>query len=456
VSNTQLPKLSSRGSWIRSVAVIVFLSVFSPISTSVTEARAVEPLQPVVDCSSTPQVACIEAIYLVNSDGDKIRAVLTGRVSAETRTYAPDSVLRAEWQEYSFKGVKFGGNSGGLFIPRVFYFPLGNKDCFYDPCVEGGEYFEFALSPTWLNGRSSDTPLSLPFRSSNRACGLKSNPSLCYPVDLFSTSSTFEFHVRTPSTFKTITSTGRGVQDFSISEAGEVVTTSGAIYKRVIVRAQPIVYSSYGLFGADIEEYAHYETDRFVFWLWGESDRRMRTLGRCFQTPKLSVVSNIFHAAFPQWDAKEESIFVNVAGPHYKSDGSVNYGLIQVKVSSALASCLWNVDIKSRVDAKVSVTYETSESEKVQTSSSRLVGNEFVLTISGVTFSSPTIRVKLVQGTATPASTSISSSRSSTISSETTTSAIKLTKMTIKCRKSKKIREFTAVKPRCPKGWTRS
>lgn len=451
----QIPRLDLKRPRALSVVVLLLFSLFIPTSPSLTQARAVEPLQPVLDCSSNPQSACIEAIYLVDSDGEKKRATLTGRVSAETRTYAPDSVLKAEWQEYSFEGVKFGGKSGGAFIPRVFYFPLGNKDCFYDPCVEGSEYFEFALSPTWLNGRSSDTPLPLPFRSSNRACGLKSNPSLCYPVDLFNTPNSFEFHVRAPSTFRTITSTGRGVQDFSISEAGEVVTTSGSVYKRVIVRAQPIVYSSYGLLGADIEEYAHYETDRFIFWLWGESDRRMRTLGRCFQTPKLSVVSNIFHAAFPQWDPKEESIYVNVAGPHYKSDGSINYGLIQVKVSPALASCLWNVDIKSRVDAKVSVTYESSGSEKIQASSSRLVGNEFVLTISGVTFSSPTIRVKLVQDSTPPASTSIASSTSSTISSETMTSGIKLNKTTIKCKKAKQIRELTAVKPKCPKGWTR-
>jgi len=428
---------------------------------SVTPSQATETgsLKPVLDCATTPDEACIEEINLILSDGSKRRATLTGRTSKETRTYAPNSVLQADWQEYAFEGVRFGGKAGGAFIPRIFIFPQGNLDCFYDPCVEGNEYLEFAVAATWLNGPPSNTPLALPFRKSNLACGIKARPSYCYEPTNFNIDGTFEFQVRIPSSFKTIASTGRGVQDFSLVRRGTYINSKGMALDRITVQAKPLAYSGYGFSGADIDEYGDFESDKISVWLWGETDRRVKRIGQCSAIPKLSVVSNIFHASFPMWDTFEQSIYVNVAGPHFKSDGKVNYGTIQVKVSEALADCLWNVDISKKVEAKVSITYEESGQQQTQSVSSKLKGDEFILTISGMHFSSPTVKVRLAQSNDKIGTSSVDSA-TTTITDQTGVSKPPADKPSkklsvVKCKKGNIVKKISSGKVRCPKGFRR-
>lgn len=426
---------------MRKLIFVLIFSVLPLVNISSPQARALEPLQPILDCSTTPENSCIEAIYLISSTGVRKKAQLTGRISKEVRTYAPESVLNAEWQEYSIDGYTFSGKAGNAFIPRIFYFPYGNRDCFYTPCVGGNEYIEFAMTATWLNGPPSNTPLPLPYRSSNLACGVKTNPSYCYEPQMFNTDATFEFHLRIPSPFKTVASTGRGVQNYSFNKVGTHTTSSGVTFNRIVASAKPIAYSGYGFAGADIDEYADYETDQFQFWFWGESDARVKRLGACYQTPKLSVVSNIFHATFPMWDSTEQSIYVNLAGPHFKSDGTVNYGLIQIKVSRDLAQCLWGVDVSKSVQAKVSLTYDTAGQQQTQTLATKYLDSEFIVTLTGMHFSSPTLKVQLVEAQV----------QSSTVQAPQRTSTKVIT-----CTKGKQKKTVKGIKPTCPKGWVTS
>lgn len=439
----------------------LLLSSLLPITPqlSVVYSQASEPagLKPVLDCVTTPDDACIEEINLILSDGSKRLATRTGRTTRETRTYAPNSVLQANWEEYAFEGVRLGGKAGGAFIPRVFFFPQGNLDCFYDPCVDGNEYLEFAVAATWLNGPPSDTPLALPFRKSNLACGIKSKPSYCYEPTNFNINGTFEFQVRIPSSFKTIASTGRGVQDFTLTRRGTYINSKGLTFDRITVQARPLAYSGYGFAGADIDEYADFESDQIVVWLWGETDRRVKRIGRCSAIPKLSVVSNIFHASFPMWDASEQSIYVNVAGPHFKSDGKVNYGTIQVKVSEALADCLWSVDISRKVEAKVSITYEESGQQQTQSISSKLQGDDFILTISGMHFSSPTVKVKLAQSAEKVGSTRVDSAttpvKEQSGVSRSPNNEISKKASVVMCKKGNIVKKISSTKSKCPKGF---
>jgi len=122
---------------VRKVAILLVAVLIPLFPEFTTSANAVKPLQPILDCVTNPEDPCIEAIYLVSSDGVRKQAKLTGRTSRETRTYAPESVLYATWQEYAVDGYTFGGKAGNAFIPRGFYFPFGNRDCFYTPCVQG-------------------------------------------------------------------------------------------------------------------------------------------------------------------------------------------------------------------------------------------------------------------------------------------------------------------------------
>jgi hypothetical protein len=449
-----------RVSSITFLLVVTSLVLIAPqMSFIPSQATETGSLKPVLDCATTPDEACIEEINLILSDGTKRRAKLTGRTTSETRTYAPNSVLRAQWEEYAFEGVRFGGKAGGAFIPRIFFFPQGNLDCFYDPCVDGGEYLEFAVAATWLNGPPSNTPLPLPYRKSNLACGVKTNPGYCYEPTNFNIDGTFELQVRIPSSFKTIASTGRGVQDFTLVRRGTYINSKGMTFDRITVQAKPLAYSGYGFSGADIDEYADFESDQVVVWLWGETDRRVKRIGRCSAIPKLSVVSNIFHASFPMWDTSEQSIYVNVAGPHFRSDGKVNYGTIQMKVSEALADCLWSVDISKKVEAKVSITYEESGQQQTQSVSSRLKGDEFILTISGMHFSSPTVKVKLAQSTERVGTVLVDSATTSigdpSGNSKLPTNGTAKKSSVVKCKKGNIVKKVSSEKSRCPKGFRR-
>jgi hypothetical protein len=385
-----------------SITLALALTTTLAVAVQPQAVAAIDPLTPILDCSTNPGPSCIESIFAIKADGQRVKARLTGRTSPEERKYATESVLVANWQEYEFTGIAFDGNAGGAFIPRVFYFPQGNKDCFYDPCVLGNEYVEFAIGTTWLNGSSDLKILDLPYRKTNLSCGLKSSPSFCYTPRNFSQDISFEFNFRLPANFNSVTSNGRGVQSFDHSET-EQRFIDGVPYIQHSVTVKPIKYSSYGFAGADIDEYADFELDNFQFWFWGQNDRRVDSLGSCKTTPRMSVVANTFWINFPTWNRADRSVEVNVAGPHFKSDGSLNLGYVQAKISKEMAQCLWGVDITKSTSAKISVIYDIAGQSQTQVATGKLLGSEYLLTISGMHFSSPTIKMKLEQAQPSPA-----------------------------------------------------
>jgi hypothetical protein len=290
-------------------------------------------------------------------------------------------------------------------------------------CSGGGEYLEFAVAPITFDGVSNLKDLGY----------------------------TYEIFFRVPDNFLMTASNGRGMRMLDISKAGASEMGPVPGFKNFRLKIEPLAYSSFALGEAlkgNLVDKASEESDNGAVWFWGSRDFRMTTFGDCKNLEALSVTGNVFYLNFPQWNPMSKSIEVSTTAPHYKSDGSLNLGYFQAKVTTEMALCLWGVDLTKAVEAKISLNYENGEKVQVETWSGKLVGNEYVITASGFHFSSPKISFKLTEEskpatnpspTATPKATSIPL-------------GVKVTR-SITCVRGKVLKKITAVSPKCPTGY---
>ena len=317
-----------------------------------------------------------------------------------------------------------GGYADYMLVPhRRYIFPLGNLDCFYTPCVSGGEYLEFAIAPITYDGKSNLKDLGY----------------------------SYEIYFRVPESFLMTASNGRGMRILEISKlsATEMALVPG--FRNYRLTIEPMAYSSFVLkevLNGNLVDKASEESDNGAVWFWGSRDSRMATFGDCKNLEALSVTGNVFYLNSPEWNPIAKSIEVSTTAPHYKSDGSLNLGYFQAKVTTDMAKCLWGVDLTKVIDAKISLTYENGEQVQVETWSGKLVGNVYVLTASGFHFSSPKISFKLVEERKAQINPSPSPSPAETLIPQ----AVKA-KKTIACMKGKILKKVTAVSPKCPKGF---
>ena len=401
------------------IAAAIFLSQFLPIPAN----AAVEPLTPILSCSTDPGYACIEKINVITADGERIPAKLNGTRVPEVRTYAPNSVLNANWQFYDVPGIKLSAGTGGTFLIRPFFFPLGNLDCFFTPCVSGNEYLEFAIAPITHNGISELKDLGY----------------------------TYEIFFRVPEYFLMTASNGRGMKMIDISKADESQMSKIPGFKNYKLNIEPIPYSSFvheEVLKGNLIEKAAGEADNGAVWFWGSNDLRMSTFGECKNVEAMSVTGNVFFLYSPVWNPLTKSIEVGTSAPHLKSDGSINTGYFQAKVTTEMAKCLWGVDLSKAVEANISLNYESGEKVQVETWSGKFVGNEYVLTASGFHFSSPKISFKLTEEVKPVASPSPSATPQVSLAPQ----AVKVTK-SITCIKGKVVKKVTSVSPKCPTGY---
>lgn len=400
-------------------ALAIVIAQFAPVPA----AHAVEPLTPILSCSTNPGFACIEKINVITADGEKISAKLTGMRIPETRTYAPSSVLNASWQTYEVPGIRLAAGNGGRFLIRPFFFPLGNLDCFFTPCVSGNEYLEFAVAPITHDGIS----------------------------DLKDLGYTYEIFFRVPDYFLMTASNGRGMKTIEIAKVDDSQMSPIPGFKSYKLNIEPIAYSSFvhdEVLKGNLIEKASGEEDNGAVWFWGSKDLRMSTFGDCKNVEAMSVTGNVFYLYSPVWNPLTKSIEVGTTAPHFKSDGSLNTGYFQAKVTTEMAKCLWGVDLTKAVEANISLNYESGEKVQVETWSGKLVGNEYVLTATGFHFSSPKISFKLMEGVKPLAIPSPTATPAATLMPQ----PVKVTK-TITCVKGKMLKKVTGVSPKCPTGY---
>ncbi|MFM8841462.1 MAG: hypothetical protein ACKOFU_01925 [Actinomycetota bacterium] len=167
-----------------------------------------------------------------------------------------------------------------------------------------------------------------------------------------------------------------------------------------------------------------------------------KSLKECLRNERVAgvVTSNamVFQDSPPKWNPAENSFDYVVAGPHLLPDGQENLGIYRVKLNQLFARCIYGLSDVPIV-ATVSVIGE-GVVRKVATSSIQSGEGWINLSISGFTYSSPTLRFKLQAATPspTPAATSNSSQGVTTKPSVTPTSSAKKGVSCVKTTKSKK------------------
>jgi hypothetical protein len=152
--------------------------------------------------------------------------------------------------------------------------------------------------------------------------------------------------------------------------------------------------------------------------------------------------SNFFVSGPPVYNQTENSLDYKVASPHFLPNGEVFKGTYNLLMRSSVARCIYGFTA-APVSATVSIVAADGTAQVATT----LLGEKngwLYLTASGFTFSSPTVRVKLIQAAEVTAP-------NPTPSSVAKPAAAKKTSIT--CVKGKTSKKITAVNPKCPTGY---
>ena len=182
----------------------------------------------------------------------------------------------------------------------------------------------------------------------------------------------------------------------------------------------------------------------------------------------VSTNALVYSAGPPEFNSTTQSIEYKLLSPHFQADGKETIGTYDLLLKSDVARCIYGFT-NAPVRASISVVGESGES-KVATESISEKDGWLIFSANGFTFSNPTVRVKLFQEapvvTPTPTPTPSPSLTPSVTPSATPTptptpssspiiSKPFVKKSTIVCVKGKTVKRVTAIKPICPKGYTK-
>jgi len=188
----------------------------------------------------------------------------------------------------------------------------------------------------------------------------------------------------------------------------------------------------------------------------GQSGDNAKCLDKGIVNGVVATNASVYDSTAPKWNAQDSSLNFRVGAAHHKSNGEVFQGYYSLTVNHITASCYWGNNFSK---AKASVSVLGQDGEQSVATSSISTSNGWVRFIaSGFTFSSPTIKVKYeeVKETPAPAPTpteAVAPTPSTKPTPKPTITAQK--KITITCAKGKVVKKVTAIKPVCPKGYTK-
>ena len=166
---------------------------------------------------------------------------------------------------------------------------------------------------------------------------------------------------------------------------------------------------------------------------------QLRGADQCITNSKtlagfVTTNSTTYYAGPPVFNKETQSLDYKVASAHYLKDGSVFQGEYNLYIDSKVARCIYQFS-SAPISATISIVDENGEA-KVATTTVQESNGWIHLSAAGFTFSSPTLKVKMIQqGSPIPSATAP-------------------TKYTaIICVKGKSSKRIAAVKPVCPSGW---
>lgn len=418
---------------------LLALAVVSPLVNILPAHGADVPVRHyLMSCLTTPDIECIESITITSHDQLRVTQFGPSRLFTATGDLNPVDT-REEW---SFPGFSFEGSSMNRVVPRIVLRPLGSEQCAFGVCVAGLEEMQIGLEATWIYVTPQEEismQMDLSRRGSQYLCGDKSNPRTCRRSFNFNQDLNFEIKLRIPTEFKTSAILG-SVKNLSFKELPEITTIKGLQYRNIILgftsqRLQKVLFSDFVPHPMDTSQYADYEGDSVNFWLLGGRSSQVTGLGKCAQTPFITVLSDSVFQSLPRWNPSESAIEVDLQAPHFNVDGTIHKGYFEATISKAMGKCLWGIDLSTKSTAKMSITYSGESGQEVQTVSGRFDGENYILFSANFHYSSPKISLKMQDAQTAPTRAAEAKSKS------------------ITCIKGKVKRVITSQAPKCPTGY---
>lgn len=139
----------------------------------------------------------------------------------------------------------------------------------------------------------------------------------------------------------------------------------------------------------------------------------------------------------PVWNAENKEFTWTAAAPHFAADGTTpNMGFYKAIIPAADAKLLWGLDNPN--DAVKALSVQVSTAEGGSTAALATIGvknGKIIIDVSGFGYSRPKLRIAIRKDWKAPQQM--------------------LNKTTITCVMGKAVKKITAVKPTCPKGYTK-
>ena len=400
------------------ILVALFATSSSMSSIPIAQASQMPQTWMLQNCENSPNDPCVKSIWIVTKDGKRTEAKLTGR-SSTGEGVAPHNLSN----EYSIDGLSFEYPAENLMVNRVYY---------------DGAWIQTVVEASWLNNSNVDFSLDLPHRNTNLLCGSLQKPEKCYRNVRFNQEFIVEQELRLPENFKLAFLNARtDYLRFDTNPKPEVINGTNFYTTKLIFNVtekQQVLFAPLLPDPLASSDYADSVIDQTIVNLYTPESPDGLRLGKCSTVPSLSVVSNGINPQTPEWDVASQSISVSIAGPHFRTDGSLNLGFFEARISKELGKCLWGIDLSKKIQAVISILDAGGTSE-VQTVSSKMVGDEFVLQAANFHYSTPKISFQLKNEVA-PESKVLSPQ-----------------KKEIRCSKGKITKKVLGINPKCPNGY---
>ena len=423
------------------IAFLISLPFFSIGALPAVSASDETP-RVLVNCKTAEAIPCIESFQIKRLNGEILNAKLTERKAPQESDF-----LGTGYEEYSLGGINFEGTSKNLLIPQIVYYPFGPN--------KGREFLQIGVMPSWLNQDAdpNENIVEMPNRPTSLVCGSANYRIKCKRFNNFNSDISFLFTLRISSDFQPVWASG-STKDVSINWSKTVNSKSdwyrlpvslGTLDREMVLLTD---FYSNPIEAIESSQYADYPADWPNLWINGSRDASVNMLKECRQIPFMSVTTNAIYQEVPKWNPATESIDLKLWASHLKRDGSLNRGFYELNISDALAKCFWGIDVTTSTKARVIISYPGSNEEAVvETVITAFKNGIFQVQATNFTFSSPTIKTKILQQTSSIETTS------ATPIVKPMPKAAALKKTTITCVKGKLTKKVTAVKPKCPAGY---
>ena len=410
-----------------------------------TATAAETKLVPYEPCEITNQAPCIESLTLIDSNGNRTKAIPGGPLSPLTYEFAGQKSTPTTTYQWYAPGIKHE-NKIELMTLHVYHFPFGAKYCWSekDCSTNVDETVIYLFASGW--GVPAPT-IDFINRDNDLLCGTAEKPEKC--IRMWGLNEDYQYEVSL-----------RPLPSFDFSHAngeaknGKVRVGVNAKGDRILTfTGEPVVFSynvitplkpkdptqqradaSYAYIGV----YAHTTQSGQSEWL-----------KRCDYGREMSLWYSGQLQSMPMWLAPDSALTLQVASTHYRADNSKNLGVFNIEMPIETAKCLWGVDLSKAVSATVAATYPELGISELVTTTSKVEGKFFKVSAAGFHYSAPVIKMKVVQNAEVKPTPTATPSPTPTV--VTTKPVVK--KKVITCVKGKVSKKVTAVNPKCPAGY---